>query len=381
MKRFIYLLAAFFIFAGLAIRFGALSFVSLDMKDFLIPWYDQLAAHGFAALREPFSNYTPPYLYFLALVTTTQAFLPKVVAIKLISIFFDLCDAWIVYRIVKLKYPQPEVGMLGAGIFLVLPTIFLNSAFWGQADSIYACFVLACVYFLMTDKPLAAILFWGIALAFKAQTVFLGPLLLLLTIRKRIPWFYFTTVPAVYILLMIPAWIAGRPFADLITIYLNQADVYHALSMHGPTLYVFISNDFYDPALVVGSAITLIVVCAWIWICARNIKEFAPEIILICALVSVAILPFFLPKMHDRYFYLADILSFLVAFYFPRFWFLALGYQLVSGMAYSIFLIPSVISIRRRVADAILNWSAIINTAVMGLVFWSQWRIVKKVDS
>ena len=37
--------------------------------------------------------------------------------------------------------------------------------------------------------------------------------------------------------------------------------------------------------------------------------------------MSVALVPFLLPKMHDRYFYPADIFSLLAAFYMPEFGF------------------------------------------------------------
>jgi Gpi18-like mannosyltransferase len=371
-----WILALLLAAAGLAIRFAGLSFVSFDMEDFLIGWYDKLAAQGFAALRRPFSNYTPPYLYLLALAPLTQSFLPKVAAIKLISIFFDLCNAFLVYRILKIKYPQGWIALLGGASFLLLPTILLNSAYWGQADATYTCFMLACIYFLMKGRPLPAMICLGLSFSLKAQAAFIAPLLLLLIARKQMPWYYVGIVPVVYALMMIPAALTGRPFLELLTIYVNQAGKYGGLSMHGPNLYVFVSNDFYTPGVLIGAAVTAAVVLAWIVTYSRSIQEFTPGTILLCALVSVAILPFFLPKMHDRYFYLADVLSFLVAFYFPRIWFLAAGYQLVSGMAYSIFLIPSVVRIGPHRADLILKGSALASTLTIGLVLWSQWRLL-----
>ncbi|HEY2981108.1 MAG TPA: hypothetical protein VGJ22_08005 [Anaerolineales bacterium] len=374
-------LAVLFVLAGLGIRASGLSFVSFDMKDWLIGWYDQIATDGFRALREPFSNYTPPYLYLLALATTTASFLPKVAAIKLISIFFDLCNAFVVFRILKIKYAQGATALLGAAGFLLLPTIFLNSAFWGQADSVYTFFLLVCLYYLIMKQPLAAMIFLGIAFSFKALPIFLAPFLLLLAVRKHIPWWSFGIIPLVYALMMIPAWLTGRPFLDLMTIYLSQADEYNGLSMHAPTLYNFIPAEFYAPALWIGSVLTVLVIAFWVWVYTRKIKDFTPEVILLCALASAALVPFFLPKMHDRYFYLADVLSFLVAFYVPRLWYLAVGYQIVSGMAYSMFLLPSVLTIKRRAADTVLGSAGIVNTLVMGLLFWAQWREIRSINA
>ncbi len=372
------LVAIFMMLAGAVIRYAGLSFVSFDMQGFLIPWYDKIVSGGFASLREPFSNYTPPYLYLLWLSTLTRAILPKVAAIKLISIAFDFCSAFLVYKILSLKYAQGTTPLLGAGAFLLLPTVLLNSAFWGQADATYTFFLLACVYFLMKDQPLPALIFWGLSLSFKAQAIFLAPLLLLLTLQKRIPWFYFAIVPIVYALMMIPAALTGHSFLDLMLVYLNQADTYRGLSMHGPNLYVFIPNSLYTPGLVIGILITVAAISAWIAVYARRVKEFTPEIILLCALASVAIVPFFMPKMHDRYFYLADVLSFVAAFYFPRLWFLAVGYQIVSGLAYSIFLIPSIAPMKKHIPDLILNTAALVNTAVMALLLWMQARLIPR---
>ena len=50
-------------------------------------------------------------------------------------------------------------------------------------------------------------------------------------------------------------------------------------------------------------------------------------------------IPFLLPEMHDRYFYLADVLSIVAAFYFPRMFYIAVGVQLCSLLSYAPYLI------------------------------------------
>jgi len=52
------------------------------------------------------------------------------------------------------------------------------------------------------------------------------------------------------------------------------------------------------------------------------------------ALVSVLFIPFFLPKMHDRYFYPADVISIIYAFYFPQYFFVPIGIIVASFFAY-----------------------------------------------
>src|SRR6476660_1511215 len=166
-----WILVPVFILTGTLLRRNGLRFVSFDMADFLIGWYDKLARNGFSELRTAFSNYTPPYLYLLFLMTKTVGFLPKVTAIKLPSMGFDFLNAILIYKILRIKYSGGQRGtaLIGASAFLVLPTIWLNSAYWGQADSIYSFFLLACLFFLMKDKPFIAMILFGISFAFKAQ--------------------------------------------------------------------------------------------------------------------------------------------------------------------------------------------------------------------
>jgi Gpi18-like mannosyltransferase len=364
------------IITGMGLRFAGLNFLSIDMHYYILGWYDKLAVAGFTSLREPFSNYTPPYLYLLFLITKTAGLIPKISAIKLISICFDLLNAFLIYKLLKIKYAQGVMALIGATFFLLLPTVLLNSAYWGQSDAIYTFFLLACIFFLMTERPLLAVIFLAISFSFKPLALFLGPFVLLLIVRKKISWFYLGIVPLVYTLMMIPAALAGRPLIELLTIYGNQAYLYRKFSMHAPNLYLLVPNSLYNPtSLLIGAIITTIVTLGWTTIYARKIKEFTPATTLFCALVSVAFVPFFLPKMHDRYFYLAEVLSFLVAFYFSRGWLLAVGYQLVSGLTYSVFLTQSVIPLNLALARNILITAALVNTALMGFIFWKQWKL------
>ena len=375
--RLKWILAPLLFLIGIILRCTGLEFKSIDIKDFLLDWYRQLAVGGFAEIRAPFSNYTPPYLYLLFLMTKTADLIPEIPAIKLLSIIFDFVNSFLIYKILKIKYPHGSVGLLGSAVFFLLPTIFLNSAYWGQADAIYTCFLLAFLYFLMKDQPLLAMIFLGIAFSFKAQAVFLGPLVLLLIIRKKIPWFYLALVPVIYVLMMIPAAWTGRPWIELLTVYFNQAEKYRRLSEHAPNLYLLIPSSFYKPGLIIGMFVTVLVAMSWVTVYARKIKEFTSQIILLCAFTSASFMPFFLPKMHDRYFYVAEVLSFLMAFYFPGSWWIAVGYQFVSGMVYFVILTISVKPMSAALAGNILILATFFNTALMGYVFWNQWKRTK----
>ena len=92
--------------SGIVLRGLFLPAKSGDMIWFLIPWYDFLKVNGFQGFGTKFSNYTPPYLYLLWLATLTSTYVPKIIAIKMISIFADMVNAFWIYRLARLKYPS-----------------------------------------------------------------------------------------------------------------------------------------------------------------------------------------------------------------------------------------------------------------------------------
>jgi len=361
------------IFVALAFRLIGIRYVSWDMRLYLFPWYDTLARDGFGAFARAFSNYTPSYLYFLWLATLAKKFLSKSLAIKIISNLFDLGNSLMVYKILMLKYSSKKIPVFGATVFLALPTMVLNSSFWGQADSTYTFFVLISLYYLLLNRSLPAMFAFGLAFAFKAQAILFTPLLFLLTLCRRIPWIYYLLIPTVYLIMMLPAALAGRPLTELMTIYLSQADTYKLLSKKAPNLYLFIPGSWYYPAVIIGVGITIVLVVIWALIYARRIKIMKPDHIILCAAISTICVPFLLPKMHERYFYLADVMIFLLAFYIPRLWFAPIASQIVSTLTYTIFLTMSPDSVPPFAALLILI-AIPLNTVLVGYLIWYQYE-------
>jgi Gpi18-like mannosyltransferase len=72
-----------------------------------------------------------------------------------------------------------------------------------------------------------------------------------------------------------------------------------------------------------------------------------------CTRFALAI-PFFLPEMHERYFYLADVISIIYAFYFPRYFFVAIIMQLCSLLSYVSYFLQTPIVNLACVAIAML---------------------------
>ena len=72
----------------------------------------------------------------------------------------------------------------------------LNSAAWGQCDSIYAAFCLGSLYFLLRGRTWWACVFFGLALSFKLQAIFFLPALLIVLVVNRQRLLALLAVPA-----------------------------------------------------------------------------------------------------------------------------------------------------------------------------------------
>ena len=322
-------------------------------------WYGFIRDNGIlTALGKKISIATPLYTYVLAISTILGSYIPKIIAIKLFSITADLLNAFYIYKIVRLKYLTGRIPFWAAGAFLILPTVFVNSAFWGQYDACYTVFLVASLYFFLKEKPIWGMLAFSFAFAFKLQAVFYVPFLVILLFKRRTKWWHYLLVPIVYILICIPLVVLGRSWLDVLTIYLGQADFYHALSLNAPNLYIFFPDTYSQVGIYIGLLIATVGICSWIILSIRNKIVLDQKMLVLIALISVAITPFLLPEMHERYFYPADVFSLITAFFIPELWFLPLTYQVISGLSYTVFMLHA--SVNNVVIAASINTAGVV---------------------
>lgn len=333
-KKFLALLIAM----GLVIKLLMIPFIPEpgDYTFFLKPWVEFIRSHGYwQAFRFEFANYSPAYLYFLLGIAKLGG--EPLIPIKLLSICFEYVAAWFIGGIAYQKYRENWVRWCALAVVPLLPTVLINSSYWGQCDSIYVSFLIGSIYFALKKRSFLSILFLGISFSFKLQAVLLFPFYFVLLLRNRIKWYYFLLVPAVYLISLLPAYCAGRPLTELLSVFVAQSGHYEELSLQFPNLYMWISNDYYEPVKWGGILFTFLFALLTGGLLAKKYKtELTDDYLVRLALLSAVIFPFILPGMHERYMYAGDLLAIVYIMYFPSKFYNALGVPLISFFSYAL---------------------------------------------
>ena len=281
-----------------------------DMKLYLFPWYEHIVQKGpIAAFTEPFSNYTPPYLYLMAAGSLANEFLSPMTVIKLLSVAGTAFLALAVANLLKAVGAEPK----RAAFVFLLPTVFLNSALLGQCDALWAGACVLAVASMIRGRSVASLVWCGVAIAFKAQSAFVAPFFIGALIGRRAPLWQWGIPPLVYGLLMAPAWLLGWPASDLALIYMRQVEFFSFPgNLANPWIW---GTEFARPATqnlyIRGYAAAAAAAAAIGIFSASAVRR--PNVLLLLALLSAMAMPWLLPKMHERYFFLADVLSFALA--------------------------------------------------------------------
>lgn len=321
---------------AITIRAKLYGFASGDLTNGFIGWCDDIRKRGFAqALTAGDCNYNPAYVYVLWLAN--QVPFDRAHFLKTFSVLCDfVCAAAVAWAVAHTLRGRLR-ALLAAFALLVTPTVVFNSALWGQCDMVYAApLVMGLAATIAGRQRMAAVLF-GLAIAVKLQAIFLFPLLGVLVLRGEIRPRTLLLVPASYLATFVPAWLAGAPVLDTLWIYGKQAGQYSALTLSAPTVFALLADQgaWLAPfGLCFAAAVTLMLILA----CAHSKAHTTPRLLIQEAMVFASLIPFLLPHMHERYLFLADIISVLYAFVFPRRLWVPLCVVGASFTGYSSFL-------------------------------------------
>jgi len=303
----------------LAIRNEFRGWVSGDMKFFLVPWATYLEEHGgFAGLATgPIDcNYPVTYQYILAFMTYLPgSYLAK---IKVVSVFFDYISAGFIMLIVREVggYAKKSfVPLLAYAAALLIPTPILNSAAWGQADSIFSAFLIISLYFLIKEiYPLAFVAF-SLAFSFKLQAIFFLPVLLLVYFKKHnFSLQHFLIIPAVIGAVSLPAVAIGKPIPEIFSVYLGQLTANAKTTLDFPNMYFFLP-DLYWQFAAPGIILTFALLMTFYFVLLRKENFVLSGAALVeVSLLTIMICTYTLPAMHQRYLFTGDLIAVIYLF-------------------------------------------------------------------
>jgi Gpi18-like mannosyltransferase len=293
-----------------------LHFQSADWQVFFAGWMHVLHTKGLHAFQQPFSDYNFPYLFLLWVVDHLG--LGSLLAVKLLSVVIDAALATGAGLLAHQLWPQVRAVSAAAVVF-ALPTVMLNGALWGQSDGLYTSVAVFAILFACRGRWTLAGALLGAALAVKLQTIFVAPpLLLLWWHRDRRPW-SIAAAFASFLILTLPPVLFGRSLPSVLGTYRTQTHEYAALTNNAPNLYQWWPWSYHAGNLTA----TVLTVIALVSIGCLGTRRwtrattsgpaFARGTVAYCCFAA-ALLPFVLPRMHERYFYIAEVLAVILAF-------------------------------------------------------------------
>jgi Gpi18-like mannosyltransferase len=328
------------------------SFLSYIQQMHDKPFHELMATH--------FTKLSSAYLYLWYPLSFLEEITPS--AFKGYMIVFDYACAWWCYRIVRLRYPSPSLVPLQAAALLVwVPVSAMTSSLWGQIDNAYTSFLLGCVFFLMRRQSQHArphdqswaILCFSAAFCFKLQAIVLVPALCFLVGARHLPWHYGLIPFLAYALMQTPRFLVGYPVANVFLGYQEQKDMFYDISVRAPNIYLLLgeySDPSWHPLLDLIGTYTAVPLCLLAWLAGARLaggKQLTPMRVLVTSLLSVTLTPYVLTRMHERYFYPADLLSVVLLFYRPQLW----AIPFLTNVALTLSYLPRVATLAPYVFD------------------------------
>ncbi len=146
-------------------------------------WSQMLKNDGFAAfyVSGAFTDYPPGYMYILYVLGFIKDIfgantISTYVILKLPAIISDILLGLCAYKLCE-KYGWERLKYLIFSFFAFNPATILNSAIWGQVDSVFTLFVVLMLFALTEGKMILSYFLFGIAIFIKPQALFYAPVL------------------------------------------------------------------------------------------------------------------------------------------------------------------------------------------------------------
>lgn len=299
-------------------RYKMILYPTQDMVGYVLGWLNQIKANGFASFYTIDADYSPLFLFILALVSLLPSgelvsfnghtfYGNDMIYVKSIYFAFTIALAFAVYLIVKQLTKDKTKATIGYILTIALPTVFLNSTIWGNADVIYATFVVYAFYWSLVKKDGLAFAFFGLAFSFKMQAVFLLPYLVLLLLNRQMKFHKTIYAVLAFFLSLMPAFLFGASLGQALNFIPEQLTGYRKLTLGCANFWQLVNfrGDIVNDNATWFGLLLVGVVFAIVYLKRMNLSQDGNRFRVFFLLTMATV--FFLPYMHERYFYLIDV--------------------------------------------------------------------------
>lgn len=281
-----------------------------DMKLYLEPWFAHIVHYGpVRAFAHPFSNYEPAYLYLLSIGSLAHGLFATITIIKILSVAGTLFLTLALTDLLKAAGSDPR----RAWLLLILPSVAINDALLAQCDALWAGSCIFALGAMIRGRTLQSMVWCGVAIAFKAQAAFIAPVIIGAMIGRRAPLWHWFVPPLIFVATMVPPWLLGWRAMKLLTVYVRQASGDQLAGrlanpwMLGTMFGEDVARQWFVLGYVAAGAAALTIAA----LAARNARD--PRILILLGALAGTALPFLLPKMLERYYFLGDVMTLALA--------------------------------------------------------------------
>lgn len=144
-------------------------------------WASMVYEGGFGSFytSDAFTDYPPGYMYVLYIIGYLKTIIGNSkVLIKLPAMLADIITGVIIYFGAGKRFSHKGALVLSS-FFLFSPAAVLNSALWGQVDSIYTLFAALALLLVCEKRLIASYFVFALAVFIKPQALIFTPILLL----------------------------------------------------------------------------------------------------------------------------------------------------------------------------------------------------------
>lgn len=310
---------------GIFLRIAAASKLASFPYDFatFYAWSEGLVQYGFGQFyhSQQFIDYPPGYMYVLYLVGDirhlfgfVQGSVGSAMLLKAPAIAADVAISFVLYRIGR-EVGRNRLGIFVATLFILNPVVWLNSALWGQVDSVFTLILLLAIWQLSKQAYTKAGIWYAIAILIKPQALLFGPVFLFTPLRKQPLQAWFKMVLAgllTFIVGIMPFALQHQPLW-IYNLYKSTLSSYAYYSVNAFNVPALLGGNWQplNNAAVLFSTLTLglIVIAAGLYAWQYRHTPKLEGYLALWVILSVFLFAF---KMHERYLFPAVALIPLV---------------------------------------------------------------------